>query len=101
MLLALLGVALLFNLASAPVVVLAAILTVMLVEAVLRRRLLVFLLGLLVVTVLTLALWLFVTNWRVGLGVLALVASFTLALANLASPAGSPLDPYQRMGSRL
>ena len=84
-LLALLGVALLLNLASAPIVVLAAILTVMLVEAVLRRRLLVFLLGLLVVTVLTLAVWLFVTNWRVGLGALALVASFTLALANLRS----------------
>ena len=84
-LLALLGVALLLDLASAPIVVLAAILTVMLVEAVLRRRLLVFLLGLLVVTVLTLAVWLFVTNWRLGLGVLALVASFTLALANLRS----------------
>lgn len=33
----------------------------------------------------TVALWLLVTNWRTGLGVLALVASFTLALANLRS----------------
>ena len=85
MLLALLGVALLLNVASAPAVVVAAILTVMLVEAILRRRLLVFLLGILVVTVLTVALWLLVTNWRVGLGVLALVASISLALANLRS----------------
>ena len=84
-LLALLGVALLLNVASAPAVVVAAILTVMLVEAILRRRLLVFLLGILVVTVLTVALWLLVTNWRVGLGVLALVASISLALANLRS----------------
>jgi hypothetical protein len=82
-LLALLGIALLLNLAAAPLVVVAAILVVMLVEAVLRRRLLVFLLGVLIVAVLGFAIWLVVTNWRVGLGALALLASFTLALANL------------------
>jgi hypothetical protein len=84
-LLASLGIALLLNLASAPIVVLAAILVVMLVESVLRRRLLVFLLGVVVLAVLTFAIWLLVTNWRIGLGALALVASFSLALANLRS----------------
>ncbi len=84
-LLALLGIALLLNLASAPLVVVAAILVVTLVEAMLRRRLLVFLLGVFVVAVLTLAIWLFVTNLRVGLGALALLAAFSLTLANLRS----------------
>jgi len=84
-LLALLGIALLLNLASAPEVALAAILVVMLVEAVLRRRLLVFLLGVLVVAVLILVIWLVVTNLRVGLGALALLAAFSLAVANLRS----------------
>jgi hypothetical protein len=84
-LLALLGIALLLNLASAPEVVVTAILIVMFVEAVLRRRVMVFLLAVAIVVTLIVLVWLVATNWRTGLGVLALLGSATLAIANLRS----------------
>ncbi len=81
-LLALLGVTLIFD-RAAPALILAVILGVMAVEAALRRRLRYFLLGVGIVAGLIVALVLFVTNWRFGLGAAALIASIALALANL------------------
>jgi hypothetical protein len=82
-LLALLGVALLLSLASAPLVGFAAIFVVMLIEALLRRRAMAFLLAVGIIVALAGAIWLATTNWRIGLGVLALLASMSLAVANL------------------
>lgn len=84
-LLALLGIALLLNLAAAPRAVLAAILVVMSVEAALRGRLAVFLLGVLIVAGLIVGIWVFLTNWRIGLGALALAAAIALAIADVRS----------------
>jgi len=82
-LLAVVGIALLLNLAAAPLAAVAAILLVMSVEAVLRGRLAVFLLGALIVAGLVVGFWMFLTNWRIGLGVLALGAAIALAVADV------------------
>ena len=82
-LLAMVGVALLLDLASAPLAVVAVILAVMLVEAVLRGRAAAFLLAVAILVALVAAVWLAMANWRVGLGMLALFASISLAVANL------------------
>jgi hypothetical protein len=81
--LALFGVALLLDVAALPFITAAAVLLVMTVEAVLRRRLFGFLLGVAVVAALVVTVHLLVTNWREGLGVLAIVASLAIGMGNL------------------
>ncbi len=81
-LLALFGIALLFQ-AARPQIILAAILLVMAIEAALRRRLRYLLLGVGIVTGLIVVLVEFVTHWRFGLGAAALIASGALAFANV------------------
>ena len=53
------------------------------VEAVLRGRLLVFLLGLAIIAGTVALIWLFLTHLRVAVGVLALVAAVAIGVANL------------------
>jgi hypothetical protein len=81
-LLALFGLALLFNVAR-PGIILAAIVGVMAVEAALRRRLRYLLYGIAIVTVIVVGVVFFVTEWRFSLGMAALVASVALAAANI------------------
>jgi hypothetical protein len=81
-LLALFGLTLLLDAAPAPTLILTAILGVMAVEAALRRRLRYLVLGVATVAGLVIAVVLFVTHWRFGLGVTALIASIALALSN-------------------
>jgi hypothetical protein len=82
-LLVLLGLALLLNLGSLLVVIVAAVLIVMAVEALLRRKLLLFLLGLATTAGAGVLIWLFITHLRVAFGVLALVAAAAIGIANL------------------
>ncbi len=81
-LLALFGLALLFDVAR-PGIILAAIVGVMAVEAALRRRLRYLLYGIAIVTVIVVGVVFFVTEWRFSLGMAALIASVALAAANL------------------
>jgi hypothetical protein len=82
--LSLLGIALLFDFAAVPQVTIGAVLVVMTVEAMLRRRLR-FLLGAGIIVALIYTVWLVLDNWRDGLGVLALIGSVTVGVANLRS----------------
>ena len=82
-LLALLGGALVFGNTSLIRVGVSAVLFVMTVEAVLRRRMVAFLLGLGVIVAATGIVFLFVTSLRAAIGVLLLVAALALLLANL------------------
>jgi hypothetical protein len=82
-LLALFGIALLADVAAAPVVILVTILIVMAIEAALRKRLRYLLLGVAIVTALVVTVVMVVTHWRFGVGMGALVAAVALAAANL------------------
>ncbi|MEV4416027.1 hypothetical protein [Catellatospora sp. NPDC049609] len=82
-LLILLGLGLLLDLGGVLWVTLAAVLIVMAVEALLRRRLLLFLLSLAIIGGTVYLIWLLATNLRFALGVLALAAAVAIGVANL------------------
>ena len=82
-LLALAGSALVFGTISSIRVGVAAVLIVMTVEAVLRRRVGAFLLGLGVLVAIAAIVFLLVTSLRAAVGVLLLVAALALLIANL------------------
>ena len=82
-LLALLGGSLLFDYSSIWWATISAIFVVSAVEAVLRRRLPIFLLGVAVVAAIGGVTILLVTNVRAGLGVLSLTAAFVILVANV------------------
>jgi hypothetical protein len=82
-LLILLGLALLLEVGPLVWTAIGAVLIVMAIEALLRRRLAVFLLSVVIVAGGVLLIWLLITNLRVALGVVALVAALTIGVANL------------------
>jgi hypothetical protein len=82
-LLALLGLALLFERGSLLLTCALAVVIVTAVEAALRRRLLAFLLGVAIIAGLVALTWLFLTHLRVAFGLLALIAAVTIGIANL------------------
>jgi hypothetical protein len=82
-LLALLGSALVFGNTSLIRVGVSAVLIVMAVEAVLRRRVVAFLLGLCVLASIVGIVFLLVTNLRAATGVLLVLAALALLIANL------------------
>lgn len=82
-LLILLGLALLLDLGPVLWVTVAAVLIVMAVEAILRGHLLLFLLGLVITVTAAVLTWLLLTNLRIALGVLALIAAVAIGTANL------------------
>ena len=82
-LLALLGSALAFGNTSLIRVGVSAVLIVMTVEAILRRRLVAFLLGLCVLASITGIVFLLITSLRAAIGVLLLLAALVLLIANL------------------
>jgi len=84
-LLGLLGVALLLDLVPGYQAVVDAILVVLAIEALLRRRLLVFLLGVGILAGIIVVLAVLVTNPRLGIGTLAVLGALALAFANLRS----------------
>ncbi len=87
-LLALLGLAVLFDYSSLWSATIFAILIVTTVEAALRRQLPVFVLGLAVIaTIVALTVVLF-TNLRVGIGILAVLAALVILVANIRANVG-------------
>ena len=80
---ALLGSALAFGNTSLIRVGVSAVLIVMTVEAILRRRLVAFLLGLCVLASITGIVFLLITSLRAAIGVLLLLAALVLLIANL------------------
>ena len=82
-LLAVLGLALLHELGPVWQVTIGALLVVKGVEATLRGRLGLFLLGLLSIASAVVLTWMLFTHLRLALGILALIAAATLAIANL------------------
>ncbi|WP_212841886.1 hypothetical protein [Catellatospora sp. IY07-71] len=82
-LLILLGLGLLFDVGGGLWVFVAAVLLVMGVEALLRGRLLLFLLSLAIIGGSVYLIWLLATNLRIALGVLALTAAVAIGVANL------------------
>ncbi len=82
-LLVLLGLALLLNLGSLLFIVVSAVLIVMAIEALLRRKLMLFLLGLAITAGIAVLVWLFITHARIAFGVLALAAAAAIGVANL------------------
>jgi len=84
-LLGLVGLAMLFDLVPGFQAAVGAILVVLAIEALLRRRLLVFLLGVGVLAGLGVVLALLVTNPRLGIGTIAVVAALAMGFANLRS----------------
>ncbi len=82
-LLGLLGLALLFERGSLLMTCLIAVLVVMGVEAILRGRMLLFLLGLGITVGTGMLIWLFFTHLRVACGVLAIAAALAIGIANL------------------
>jgi len=82
-LLALLGSALVFGNTSLIRIGVSAVLIVMTVEAILRRRMVAFLLGMCVLASLAGIGFLLVTNLRAAIGVLLLLAALALLIANL------------------
>jgi hypothetical protein len=82
-LLGLVGLALLFDLVSGFAAALDAILVVLAIEALLRRRLRVFLLGVAIIAGIAVVISMLVTNLRLGIGVLAVLGALGLAFANL------------------
>ncbi|GIH06905.1 hypothetical protein Rhe02_49720 [Rhizocola hellebori] len=82
-LLALLGLALLFERGSLLMTCALAVVVVTAVEAILRGRMLVFLLGLAIIAGALTLTWLFLTHLRVAAGLLALVAAVSIGVANL------------------
>ncbi len=83
LLLALFGVALLLSLGSIFKILLVTVVLVLLIDAVLHRRILTFLLGSAVIIAVVAVVVLFVANWRFGLGALAILAAVAIGLANL------------------
>jgi hypothetical protein len=82
-LLALLGLALLYDWGNAVKVIPAVFVVVMGVDAIFRGHFLLFLLGLLILVAVGFVVWLLVTHTRAAFGVLALVAALAIGLANL------------------
>lgn len=82
-LLLLLGLALLLELGSVLWVTVAAVLIVTAVEALLRRRLLLFLLGLGILVSAAVLTWLLLTNLRIAFGLLSIIAAVAISAANL------------------
>jgi hypothetical protein len=82
-LLAIMGVALLAQLGSIFVVTAAAVVLVMGVEALLRRKFGLFLLGLAITFAIAGLIWLLFTHVRVALGILTLTAAIAIGVANL------------------
>ena len=82
-LLAMAGAALVFGTISSILVGVVAVLIVMTVEALLRRRMAVFLLGLGVLAAIAGIVFLLLTSLRTAVGVLLLVAAVALLIANL------------------
>lgn len=82
-LLILLGLALLFDLATVPWILVWTVAIVMGVEALLRGRLALFLLGAAILVALGALIWLFFTHLRLAFGVLALVAAVAIGVANI------------------
>jgi hypothetical protein len=82
-LLILLGLALLRDWGPVLYVTIAAVLIVMAVEALLRRRLLLFLAGLAITSAIVIVIWLLATHPRTAFGVLALAAAAAIGVANL------------------
>jgi len=60
-----------------------AVLIVTAIEALLRRRLPLFLISISIVIALVVLIWLLVTNLRIALGALALIAAASIGIANL------------------
>ncbi len=87
-LLALLGLAVLFDYSSLWSATITAILIVMTVEAVLRRRLPVFLLSVTVLAAIVALVVILATNLRVGIGVLAVLAALVILIANIRANVG-------------
>lgn len=83
LLLALFGVALVLDLGSIFWILLVTVVIVLGVDALLRRRILTFLLGAAVIVTLVAVVGLFVVNWRFGVGGLAILASLAVGLANI------------------
>lgn len=84
-LLGLLGLALLFDVVPGYQALPDAILVVLAVEALLRRRLLLFLLSVAVLAGMVVLLILLATNFRLGIGALAVLAALAIGYANLRS----------------
>ena len=82
-LLVLIGLALLLRLGPVLVVSTGAVLIVMAIEALLRGRLLVFLLSVAIVAGNVALVWLLFTHLRVALGVLAIAAAVAIGIANV------------------
>ncbi len=82
-LLMLLGLSLLFRADPLVWTAVGTVLIVMGVEALLRRRLVPFLMSVAVVAGIGVLVWLLVTNLRIALGVLALIAAVAIGVANL------------------
>ena len=82
-LLILLGLSLLFEVGPLVWTTIAAVLIVMGIEAVLRRHVLSFLFGVVIVGGTAVLIWLLITHLRVALGVTALVAAVAIGVANL------------------
>ncbi len=82
-LLLLLGLALISANTSVLRTAVIGILVVMAVEALLRHRLPLFLLGVAILAAVVVLLWLLITNIGTALGVLALIAAVTIGVANL------------------
>ena len=87
-LLALLGLAVLFDYSSLWSATITAILIVTTVEAVLRRQLPVFILGLAVITAIVVLIIILFTNLRVGVGILAVLAAVVILVANIRANVG-------------
>ena len=87
-LLALLGLAVLFDYSSLWSATIAAILVVTTVEAVLRRQLPIFILGLAVITAIVALVVVLFTNLRVGIGILAVLAALVILVANIRANVG-------------
>ncbi len=87
-LLALLGLAVLLNYSSLWSATVAAILIVTTVEAVLRRRLPVFILGLAVISTIIVLVVVLFTNLRIGVGILAILAALVILVANVRANIG-------------
>jgi len=87
-LLALLGLAMLFDYSSLWSATITAILIVTTVEAVLRRQLPIFILSLAVLTTIVVLVIILFTNLRVGVGILAVLAALVILVANIRANVG-------------
>jgi hypothetical protein len=83
LLLAVFGVTLLLNLGPIFKILLVSVVLVLLIDALLHRRILTFLLGGAVIVAVVVVIVLFAHNWRFGLGALAIMAAAAIGLANI------------------